>query len=142
MDNKKNNLKQIIVNEFKEIKDDLTSFESRAALTLMGLTVGVGILGGTIISGALVVYDKYIHPIEKVSEQNNYCDSTYYKDNSKTVLIDFDCDGSYDWKTVYTRKNGEMIKIETTAKESWYNKIGIQERRQFANIVSDTTKIN
>jgi hypothetical protein len=73
-----------------------------------------------------------------------YDTTYYYQDSISTkniVLRDFDHDGLYDWKTIYHWKDGMMIGIETTAKESWYNKFGIQERRHLANIVSDSTKI-
>jgi len=61
--------------------------------------------------------------------------------NISIQVLDFDHDGFIDWKTVYKWKYGELIGIETTAKESWYNKFGIQERRHLANIVPDSTKI-
>jgi len=94
---------------------------------------------------ALVLSPIYCHKKDIITKDpvtNTYGYSCFFKKDSTIKLQDFDHDGSYDWKTVYHRVDGIMINIDVTAKESYFMKYGIQERKQFVNVVPDTTKIN
>lgn len=109
------------------------------------IAVGIALAVNLAIFLPIILYKSDKHQ----NMQWKDCDTAYYKpdrsDSTITrhvVLWDFNCDGSYDWKTVYTWKKGVVMSMETTAKKSYYDTLGIQENRQYVNIVPDTTKIN
>jgi len=100
-----------------------------------------------IIIGAELALLTYVITLPKPEEKESCTLETslyskrYSQDHSLIQLLDLDKDGFYDWKTVYTRENGELKSIDVIAKESYFEKYGLFERRQYIKIVSDTTKL-
>lgn len=67
-----------------------------------------------------------------------------YEKNGETltsILIDYDQNGKYDWKTTYHRKDGLVTKIETTAKKYVYDQIGAKRKSPTLTIVPNDAVI-